>query len=98
MLFTGFIAYAPVNTPVFSLFNSVLSKSDLLLHFLIYSSTAVLFSSVVICFTKSLSGANTQYVAPNKVSHLVVNTVKSKSWFATLNFTCAPTDFPIQFF
>ena len=28
----GFTAYAPVNTPVLSLFNSVLSKSDFLLH------------------------------------------------------------------
>ena len=48
--------------------------------------------------TSGFSGARTQYVAPNRVSHLVVNTVKSKSsWPATLNLTSAPTDLPIQF-
>ena len=48
--------------------------------------------------TNGCSGDNTQYVAPNKVSQRVVNTVNSLSCPSTLKTTLAPTDLPIQFF
>ena len=64
----------------------------------LYFSTASFCLADVIISTISFSGDNTQYVAPNKVSHLVVNTVKLKSSNPfILNLTSAPTDFPIQF-
>ena len=91
------MAYAPVKTPVFSLLSSVLSKSDLDAQIFLYSATLSFCSSVVIMSTSSCSGDKTQYVAPNNVSHLVVNTVNVLSLFLILKITCAPTDLPIQF-
>ena len=96
-MFTGLIAYAPVNAPVFSLLSSVLSKSDLEADFAMYASTCSLFSLVVILLTNGCSGERTQYVAPNNVSGLVVNTVNFSSLSATVKVTSAPTDLPIQF-
>ena len=95
-MFTGLIAYAPVNTPVFSLLSSVLSSSFFNKHCFLYSSTSFLCSFVVIKSTILCSGAKTQYVAPNNVSHLVVNTVNVSSLSLILKITSAPTDLPIQ--
>lgn len=66
-----------MNTPVFPALEPVLSSSLLLLHSFIYFSTSSFCDSVVISLTSGCSGDNTVYVAPNNVSHLVVNTVKS---------------------
>ena len=86
-----------MNAPVFSLFNSVLWRSDFDADSLIYFSTSSFCSCVVISFTSGCSGDNTQYVAPKIVSGLVVNTVNSLSVFDTLKLISAPIDFPIQF-
>ena len=73
-MFAGFTAYAPVNTPVLSFESSDLSRSDFLAAASMYSSTASLWSGVVISFISLCSGENTIYVAPKSVSGLVVKT------------------------
>src|SRR3990167_8588247 len=75
-LLTGFVAYAPINTPVLSLERSVLSRSLFDAQAFLYCSTALLFSRDTNASTQICSGEMTPYVAPNNVSGLVVNTLK----------------------
>ena len=93
----GCVAYVPKKTPLFVFCNSVRSKSDLFAASLTYFCTTSLFSSVVNWSNIGCSGATTKYVAPYKVSGLVVYTSKNEeSSSETGNFNCAPSLLPIQ--
>src|SRR5699024_12064816 len=72
-LLAGLIAYAPVNTPVFSLETSERSMSDLFFTSSLYCFTASCCSLITIFSTNGCSGASTQYVERNSVSVLVVH-------------------------
>lgn len=65
---------SPVKTPVLVFCNSVLSRSDFEEASFTYSSTSCLFSFDTIASSIGCSGATTIYVAPNRVSGLVVYT------------------------
>ena len=91
------MAKAPVNTPVFSFTVDVLSISVNDLIESLYSSTLFCCSEVVSFSTKGCSGARTIYVAPKRVSGLVVNIFITSLEPSILKSTSAPTLFPIQF-
>ena len=86
-----------MKTPVLSLFNSPLSKSDFVEANFIYSSTSTFFSSRVSFSTNGCSGERTTYEAPNNVSGLVVYTVIFELSPLILKSTSHPSDLPIQF-
>ncbi len=88
---TGFVAWWPVKTPVFSV-SAARSSARRAPAWRAYACA----SSLACASTNGCSGATTKNVAPNSVSGRVVKTGRSRSSSSTRKRISAPSERPIQ--